>query len=304
MDQLFENAFKLIGTIALGYILKRIGFFKEEDTKAVTKIVMNIAIPGVIITNFSSASIEPSYMIVLLFGLLCNLAGTFTGRLFTGKEEPRDRAFYMLTVPGYNISSFTLPFAQSMLGAAGVVPVCLFDIGNSVMTLGGNYAITSVCTNSGEGAGLKEIAGRILRSVPLLTCAAMLILSFLNIRLPEMILSAASFAGSAGGLLVMLSLGMMLELSTDKTIILAAFKALGLRYAFSITMAAVIFFLTPFEAEIKQTVIFCLFAPVSSVSNIFISKANGNTQAGSLANSMSILLSSVTLTAVLMLFKG
>jgi predicted permease len=304
MEQLFENAFKLIGTIALGYILKRTGFFKEEDTKAVTKIVMNLAIPGVIITNFSSVRIELSYMIVLLFGILCNLAGAFTGRLLTKGEEPRDRAFYMLTVPGYNISSFTVPFAQSMLGPAGVVPVCLFDIGNSVMTLGGNYALTTACTNAGGSVNLRENASRILRSVPLLTCAAMLILSLLNIRLPEMFLSAAAFAGSAGGLLVMLSLGMMLELTTDKKIILAAFKALALRYAFSLTMAACIFFLTPFEAEIKQTVIFCLFAPVSSVSNIFISKANGNTQAGSLANSMSILVSSVMLTAVLMLFKG
>ena len=54
------KALAFTAVIAMGYILKKKGFFQLKDFYLISKIVVKITLPCAIIYNFSSISMEPS----------------------------------------------------------------------------------------------------------------------------------------------------------------------------------------------------------------------------------------------------
>ena len=54
--------------IILGYVLKKVGFFKEDDFYVMSKIMVKITLPASIIVNFSQTKMEPSMFLLCLLG--------------------------------------------------------------------------------------------------------------------------------------------------------------------------------------------------------------------------------------------
>ena len=52
-----------IAIILLGYFLKKIGLFKDSDFSVLSKIVLKVTLPAVIITNFANKELDPSMFI-------------------------------------------------------------------------------------------------------------------------------------------------------------------------------------------------------------------------------------------------
>ena len=59
MFDILLRAGSFISIIVLGYFLKRIGFFKDEDFSILSKITIRITLPCAIITSFASKTIDP-----------------------------------------------------------------------------------------------------------------------------------------------------------------------------------------------------------------------------------------------------
>ncbi len=300
MDKLLENTITFIGIIAIGFLLKKIGVFKDNDHQVITKIAFHITAPAAVIINFSNMQSDWSYLLLIGFGLLCNLIAAASAYAASRKNAASEKAVFLLMTPGYNINSFALPYAQSFLGPAGVVPVCLFDMGNAVMTLGGNYALASWAIYGSSKSGLREVGRRMMRSTPFIACIVMLMLVSCNLRLPNFAISMASFIAMANGPISMLALGAMLELNMDKQNLMLAFKALGLRYVVNLALAVAVYALMPFSAGLRQAIIFGLFAPMSALAPMYVEKCNGNTAAASIAGSISILISMAAITLILL----
>ena len=53
MLDIVMRAASFIAVIALGYLLKRIGMFKEEDFSVLSKVAVRITLPCAIIISFS-----------------------------------------------------------------------------------------------------------------------------------------------------------------------------------------------------------------------------------------------------------
>ena len=66
------RALAFVAIIAMGYGLKRMGFFQAKDFYLLSKIVIKITLPSAIIANFSKISMESSMLILCVFGLACN----------------------------------------------------------------------------------------------------------------------------------------------------------------------------------------------------------------------------------------
>ena len=62
MWDILSQAFGFVAIIILGYALKKIGFFKEEDFTVLSKITIRITLPGAIITSFSEQSFDPALL--------------------------------------------------------------------------------------------------------------------------------------------------------------------------------------------------------------------------------------------------
>ena len=118
------RAGSFVAIILLGYFLKKIGFFKQEDFTILSRITIRITLPAAIITNFAGKQIDMSLLSLVLLAIGCGLLYILIGFFLNRKKSRADQAFAMLNLPGYNIGTFVIPFAQSFLGPMGVV-ACL-----------------------------------------------------------------------------------------------------------------------------------------------------------------------------------
>ena len=64
MLDILLRAGSFIAIILLGYFLKRIGFFKQEDFSILSRITIRITLPCAIITSFAGKTIDPAMAMV------------------------------------------------------------------------------------------------------------------------------------------------------------------------------------------------------------------------------------------------
>lgn len=283
--------------IAIGYCLRRLGFFKEGDFSLLSRIVLKITLPAAIISNFSGKELDVTMLALILVGMAPNVVYILTGYL-TEKRFGRERqAFSMQNLQGYNIGNFTMPFIQGFLGAEGVISASLFDVGSSVFSLGGAYSFAALVKEN-KGFSVKRIGKTLICAVAFDTYVIMTALSLLDIRLPEMAVSLAKTIGDANIFLSMLMLGVGLKLPSDKSRVLTIVKMLSIRYGWALLFALAAYYLLPFPAVVRQTMVFLLFAPMAGASPAFTDQLGLDVGLASAVNSCSVICSVLILTVL------
>ena len=290
-----------IAVIVLGHILRRTGFFKEEDFHVLSKIVLKITLPAAIISNVSGSKIDPSLLVICLLGFgggVLYMTLLYLLNLHSPKEK---RAFEVLNISGYNIGTFTMPFAQSFLGPAGMLATSLFDTGNSFVCLGGSYSIASMIKGGGDRFSIKKIVSTLLRSIPFDTYLLMLILNLLQIHLPDAVTTFAGILGNANPFLAMLMLGVGVRFSGSREQLGAMGRILLVRYGIAAVLSVAFFHLLPLELEYRQALAFLVFSPISAAVPAFTADIGEDFGLSSALNSISALISIVCIVTVLVL---
>ena len=131
MQEILIRAGSFVAIILLGYLLKKIGVFKDEDFSVLSKVVIRITLPAAIITSFAGKVIDPALLSVVLLGMGGGILYIIIAFLVNARSTKEQKAFEILNLPGYNIGNFTMPFVQSFLGPTGVIVTSLFDTGNA-----------------------------------------------------------------------------------------------------------------------------------------------------------------------------
>ena len=178
--------------IALGYFLKCRGFFGPLDYKILVKIVLNITMPCAVLVSFASNKPDLSLLTIvgLSFGMNCLML--LLASLFSRKYPTRTRAVWLNCVPGYNIGCFAMPFVQSFLPPAGLIGTCLYDLGNAMMCNGTTYAISKNILSGSKGLNIKSTVNTLLHSVPFISYFTMLVITLLNIPIPDVAVKFAT----------------------------------------------------------------------------------------------------------------
>ena len=216
MEAILMRAGSFMAVIILGYVLKKVGFFKEEDFYVMSKIMVKITLPASIIVNFSQTKMEPSMFLLCLLGFGGGILYMALGWIMGGKD-PDEKGFQILNLSGYSIGSFTMPFTSSFFGPAGVVVTSLFDTGNAVIALGGSYSIGAMVKNREKKFSFIPLCKTLLCSVPFDAYLFMYILYWLHLSLPAPVLNIAQLVANANAFLAMLMLGVGFKLSdTDE----------------------------------------------------------------------------------------
>lgn len=298
MGDVLLRAFSFVFIILAGILFRRIGLFKKDDDRILSKIILNFTLPASVINAFATFDMSPSLLFVVAMGILANLAHSFFGKALAGKDRTR-QAFNYLNFSGYNIGCFTMPFVQSFLGASGVAITCLFDIGNAIMCTGANYAIASNIVG-GEKQGFKSFLKTALTTVPFVTYLLMLPLGLLHFRFPQPVYTVASAVAQANAFLCMFMLGLMFEVHLEKSQILTVAKVLACRVSLSAVMALAIYLLLPFDQMIRQVLVMVCFSPISSMAPVFTDRLNLDKGLAGVINSLSILISVLIITILLL----
>ena len=300
MAEVLTKAACFILIIILGYALKRLGVFGRDDYRVVSKIALNLTLPCAVISSFAGFKMDYSLFLLLALGFVGNCLMIMLALLLTRRETPAAKLFYIISSSGYNIGCFTLPFVHSFLGAAGVVALCMFDVGNSVMCTGMTYAFTASFIGNAAGQRdrftLRSVFGKILGSIPFWTYMVMLALVLFGIRLPEAVYAFTNMAGGANTFICMLMIGMMFELHLDKKSLAQVREILLARYGCGLSLAALAYFYAPFGPEASKVLAAALMAPCTAIGPIFIEKLGGNVALAGVANSVSYAVSVMLLT--------
>lgn len=297
--EVLAKALAFILIIVMGYLLKKKGFFHASDFYLISKIVIRITLPAAIVSNFSRITMDNSLLLMVVIGLAANIVMVSVGYLINAGKSKEAKAFDMLNLSGYNIGNFTLPFVQSFLGPIGFATTSLFDAGNAVMCTGVTYTLASMVIGKGDKPSVKNILKSLFSSLPFDAYIIMTVLAILRIPLPSVVTSFAATVGGANAFLALLMIGIGFEIHMEKDKVSTMVKLMVLRYGTAVLFALGAYFLLPFPLEVRQALAIVSFGPVSSVSPAFTGKLEGDVELSSAVNSLSIVLSIVSITMVL-----
>lgn len=290
MGEVLGRAACFVGIILMGYVLRRVGFFKKEDFHVLAKIVLKITLPAAIINSFTGMEIDLSMLAICLLGLSGGLIYIALAYVMNLRAPRRQRAFAIQNTPGYNIGNFTLPFVQSFFGPLGVVTTSLFDAGNSVIGLGGAYGIASMVKGESGNFSLGRLAKTLISSFPFDCYIVMTTLCLLHIPLPGIVADFAEIIGRANAFLPMLMIGVGFELSGDRSQIRMILRILAVRLVVGVILSLLFFRLLPFALEIRQALAVLVFSPIASTAPAFTGELGEDIGLSSAVNSLSIVM--------------
>lgn len=289
METILVKAAGLALMIFAGYGLKRLGVFRTEDAKVISRIVVHLTLPAALITGFRTFHFDASYLALIVIALVSNFALLGVGLRRTRGGDLATRGLYALNVSSYNIGCFVLPFVQSFLPPEALVGVSMFDAGNCPVNSGVAYAIVSA-RSSGQRVRLGFVLDKLVHSVPFMTYLTLMVLSILGITLPEPVYQVASTVGGANTFLAMVMIGMLFEVRVEKEDRRLILEILAVRYGCSLAMAALVWVL-PLPLLIRQVSVLAMMAPIPSVTMVYCEKCGCKPSLYGVLNSLSIAVS-------------
>ena len=299
MFDILTRACCFIAIILVGYVLRKMEFFKEGDFGVLSKITLKITLPCAFISNFSGKEIAPSMLFIALLAFGAGVLYMLLGYMLHIGKSREEKAFGVLNLPGYNIGNFAFPFVQSFLGPIGVITTSVFDAGNAFVCLGGAFGVASSIKGEGKFS-VKRIVKALSKSVAFLTCITMITLGLLGITLPAPIIEFAGIVGNANAFIAMLMLGVGFKLSGDKSQIGTIVKILSVRYGMAFVWAFGFYHL-PLEYEARVALILLAFSPIGSAVPAFTEEMKGDVGLSSALNSISIICSIIFMVVILLL---
>ena len=289
METILVKAAGLALMIFAGYGLKRLGVFRTEDAKVISRIVVHLTLPAALITGFRTFHFDASYLALIVIALVSNFALLGVGLRRTRGGNLATRGLYALNVSSYNIGYFVLPFVQSFLPPEALVGVSMFDAGNCPVNSGVAYAIVSA-RSSGQRVRLGFVLDKLVHSVPFMTYLTLMVLSILGITLPEPVYQVASTVGGANTFLAMVMIGMLFEVRVEREDRRLILEILAVRYGCSLAMAALVWVL-PLPLLIRQVSVLAMMAPIPSVTMVYCEKCGCKPSLYGVLNSLSIAVS-------------
>lgn len=300
MQEILGRAVCFIAIILLGYVLRRKNFFKEGDFAVLSKIVLKITLPAAIVSSFAGKEIDLALLSLALISIGTGIVYMIIMYVINIRRGKDAQAFEILNTAGSNIGNFTLPFAQSFLGPMGVITTSLFDVGNACICLGGAYSVASIVKGGGKFSPLK-ILKSLSKSVAFDCYVIMVLLTFLNLKLPSVVVSFAEIIANSNAFMAMLMIGVGFKLSGDKSQIGTIVRVLAVRYGLAVVVALGCYFLLPFSLEVRQALVILAFSPIASAAPAFTADLKGDVGLSSAINSISIVCSIIFIVAILLI---
>lgn len=154
--------------VAVGFIVDKVGIFKEKTSKMSNDLLFYLITPAVIIRAFmqvegTKENIKNLAVAFLLGALLQTIGAVLAKIFFSNKREDPNNCIYQLGTAYGNVGYMALPLAQAVLGNEGVFfcsgVVMIFNVFNfthgiSVMSNGEKFDFKKLFFNPGTIAVL------------------------------------------------------------------------------------------------------------------------------------------------------
>ena len=205
-----ETILAIILLILIGYIAKKIGLLKPEDSLTLNKIVINIAIPSLIFLAMFNADLSnlkvllPITLICIITGSLCGLLVYFFSRARGYSKKTRWTLVGSSTL--FNSGFLGYPVVLGIFGATGLVRAVFFDMGSTILFL--CLGILFILIFGGK---YSSIIRRTLLFPPLWGIILGILANILHLNPGFISLNVLKYLSGAAIPLIMISLGLSLE---------------------------------------------------------------------------------------------
>lgn len=283
----------LIFCIIIGWGSKASGIFLAEDYCTVSKIVVNITLPILIIYQYQNFEQRHDLFFLVILGFVASLFPLVITYFLTGKLEMKKRSFMMLHAGGYNIGGFALPVILALLGPQVAMAIVFFDVGNAIMMTGGSYALTTklLKIKTNEGIDLKGTLLKFIKSPPFMMYMFVIILYILGVQINQVVFDILRPIAQANSFLATFMLGMMFESQRNKNSLKIVMNTLVMRWVCFVFFSIFIFIVYQQDIELRKSIILLLASPIGTLSTIYTDKINGDTQLSSYNTTVSIFIS-------------
>jgi auxin efflux carrier (AEC) len=213
-----ETILAIILLILVGYIAKKIGLLKSEDSLTLNKIVVNIAIPSLIFLAMFNADLSnikillPITLICIITGILCGLLVYLFSRARGYSKKTKWALVGTSTL--FNSGFLGYPVVLGVFGATGLVRAVFYDMGSTILFL--CLGILFILIFGGK---YTSIIRRTLLFPPLWGILLGILANIMHINPGFIPLNVLKYLSGAAIPIIMISLGLSLEVG-------------GLRYYF------------------------------------------------------------------------
>ncbi len=130
MSQVFA-ALPILSLFVLGYLLKKVSFFKDSTIVDIKKLVTNISLPALLFNAFLSLDIQAKdILIVAVIYLMCTLM-LVLGRIIA-KIGNIKSPYFPLMMGGFEMGMFGYALFISLYGAENLGKIAFLTIGQSI----------------------------------------------------------------------------------------------------------------------------------------------------------------------------
>lgn len=292
MGNVYYQTLILVLTICLGQFLHQIGIFSKDDARTISKIMMNVTLPCVVIKNLNGVSLDMDILAAALIGVAVNLLFFLQSLIFSRAGDPEDRVVKIFSFSSFNIGSYAIPILSTFISSQAMAGVLAFNYpGTALFTYGVAPTAAGMVYGSGEKHGLRMLRENLLHNVPTVTCLVMLLMAIFHIVLPASVAGIFASISSANSTLAMLSIGILLDLKLPKKDALQCVGIIGIRLAAASLCAAILYLLIPISDELKRALMLVVFAPIASCNPILALHCGYQGSRVAIINSMFLLTS-------------
>ena len=274
MDNAIINALSVLLIIAISYFFKRVRLVDIAMAKKLAYVVMYLTLPCSILTSANGISFDISLLSIIAISFVINFMLLVLA--FFSARKVDLRMFNMLNVTCFNIGNFVIPFMQHTMSPNAFLALCMFDVVNALFCFGGSYSVALFFNRKyfpDQHINLKTIFKEMAKSLPFYIYVLVITLSAFGLSIPDTVLTPFKTIAGANTLLCFMIIGIALSFDITWEQFKHVMQAWCIRYLSCFTMAALIWFLVPLEAEIRIMLMIILMAPMTSLAPIMTMRA-------------------------------
>jgi malate permease and related proteins len=231
-----ETILAIILLILIGYISKRIGLLKYEDSITLNKIVVNIAIPSLIFLAMYTANLS-NIKVLIPITLICIVTGILSGLLvylFSMARGYSKKTKWALvgTSTLFNSGFLGYPVVLGIFGASGLVRAVFYDMGSTILFI--CLGILFITIFEGK---YTSIIRRTFLFPPIWGIILGIVANFMHLNIGVLPLNVLQYLSGAAIPIIMISLGISLEVGGLKSYLGAASLVSFIRLAVSPVIA-------------------------------------------------------------------
>ncbi len=276
--------------IGLGYLLKKCRILSDKDARPISKVILYLTLPAVIISSFSNSVFNTWMLISIILGIVYSSLMLILILMIKRKSPREIQAFYALNCSGLNLGNVAIPFLVSA-NPSSVVYAGMYSTGDSVLALGGTYAVASMLVEHESKNRLKTVVNAFLSSPPFFAFVIMTIIVIAGIPVPDAVKRFCNLLGGANTPLCMIFIGLSLNFSKGAVNLKAVWGILAYRLVCACLFAFLTLFCIPnAPLQMKQAIAVCVFSAIPNIALIYTQNLRLDTATAGLANTLSSIL--------------